>query len=122
MTILEEHEIYHMDELLHAASHNHPADPKTIEWAKNFIKNQPITLLKAQLAQAQADVEVFTAKWVESNTQLALARAGVESLKHLQKYEGMQKIESDEIGHKAAVALLKDEIVRLRRELEEARR
>ena len=41
-------------------------------------------------------------------------RAAVESLKHLQKYEGMQKIESDVIGHKAEVALLKEEIATLR--------
>ena len=117
MTILEGHEIYYIDEILQLASHNGEADPETIEWVKKFLREQPIPKLNAQLAQANADVEVFTAKWIESNTQLAQATAGIQSLKHLQKYEGMQKAESDEVGHKAEVALLQEEVAHLRQEL-----
>ena len=53
--------------------------------------------------------------------ELAQAKAVIASLRHLQRYEGYAKAESDEIGHEVEVQLLKEEISRLRQELEAAR-
>lgn len=56
----------------------------------------------------------------ELQEQLIQAKAGIESLRYLQKYEGHQKAESDQIGHDNEVRLLKEEITRLRAELDKA--
>ena len=84
-----------------------------IDWLYTLIKQLSRDLHNAIRAKAEA-----AAKYDSLLRDFELARAEIESLKHLQKYEGIQKIESDNLGHKAEVALLKNAIARLKAELE----
>jgi hypothetical protein len=83
-----------------------------IDWLNSFINNHPITILRRNLIE-EAQVALIDVKH-----RLLLAEDGVKQLKHLQKYEGHAKAESDNIAHNEQVRLLNDEIVRLRAELE----
>ena len=89
-----------------------------IDWLSTFINCQPISQLRHDLRNA-------TMGWQEAETKLEslqrdhqLALSGVQSLKHLQKYEGHEKAESDKLGHEVEVNLLRAEIDRLRAELD----
>ena len=53
---------------------------------------------------------------LEENAQL---RDAVKQLKHLQKYEGHDKAESDNLGHQTEINLLREEIARLSKLVEE---
>lgn len=93
-----------------------------IEWLHQLIELQPITQLQRDLRNAigaQYEAEAI-AEVVKKD--LLLAKAGIDGLKHLQKYEGMQKIESDIEGYKATEAMLHAKIAEQAAELEALRK
>ena len=93
-----------------------------IEWLHQLIELQPITQLQRDLRNAigaQYEAEAI-AEVVKKD--LLLAKAGIDGLKHLQKYEGMQKIESDIEGYKATEAMLRAKIAEHAAELEALRK
>lgn len=93
-----------------------------IEWLHQLIELQPITQLQRDLRNAigaQYEAEAI-AEVVKKD--LLLAKAGIDGLKHLQKYEGMQKIESDIEGYKATEAMLRAKIAEQAAELEALRK
>lgn len=110
MTILAEHEIKYLTDIL-----NSPIYDDNREWLEAFLKDQPITNYRAQIALLTFDYNELATRYEALKRDYELARAGIESLKHLQKYEGMQKHESELLGLQQENRILREEIERLRR-------
>ena len=87
------------------------------EWLYDFINMHPITILRRDLVMINgvANEQAATLEVLKHDYQLA--KAGVDSLKHLQKYEGMAITESNNLGHQAEVTMLKAKIAELQERL-----
>ena len=136
MTLLDVSDIRHLEDILdnirdlasimeknpNITIHQAKGLDTNIEWLHQLIELQPITQLQRDLrnaigAQYEADAIAEVVK-----NDLLLAKAGIDGLKHLQKYEGMQKIESDIEGSKATEAMLRAKIAEQAAELEALRK
>lgn len=94
----------------------------TIEWLSEYLAQDAIVQLRRKLQNAIGMINEREAKLVDTKRQLEFAKNGIESLKHLQKYEDMAKVESDNIGHQAEVNMLWEKIKELEGDLATALR
>lgn len=133
MTILTDHEIYYLTTVLRRLEEFKKCLPEElgltlgtealndeIDWLNSFLAEQPITQLRTTIAKLSSSLDELTSEYTILQNDYQQARAGIDSLKHLQKYEGHQKAESDKLGHEVEVHLLHAEIDRLRAELDKA--
>lgn len=124
MTILEAHEIERLDSILHTIkylSREQEDIQEEAEWLERFLADQPIRQLHNELISEISKRNEAENALLALQRDFQVAKDGIESLKHLQKYEGHQKAESDKIGHEAEVRILKEEIERLGFELRSLR-